>query len=332
MNYSEFLKTARQKAIKPVYLLVGNEPFLVDRVLETMEELLVPPEQREFNVSVFHGDSAQIRDICLEARTQPFLGECRLVIVRNAAHFARLKDISLLIDYAQHPAETACLVLEALGLKKEAKLFKELSRCVETIELASLKARDAATWVRNSMKNHGKLIPPALAQEIVDVTGTDLAALNNQVEALASYLGTRDEVTPEDLNYLAMTTFNETIFDLTDAVGDGRPADAVRLIREMLAKGENDFYLVTMIEWQLRRLYQAKALLAKGKSFDDVCKAVRVMRFLRDRFRAQVEKFSLDELAQAYDALLDVTMKMRTTGADTATLLETYAASVSLGR
>jgi len=87
----DIIKQIEQGQLYPVYLLYGEENFLIDKTLDKMIELLLDNRTRDFNLSVFDGVEVSVREILTLAETYPVMSNRRVIIVKNPTFLVKGK-------------------------------------------------------------------------------------------------------------------------------------------------------------------------------------------------------------------------------------------------
>jgi len=110
----EVLKDIKQKKLAPIYLLHGDEPYLIDQLVDAFEKQVLPEDQQSFNQFVLFGKDHSLGSIISTARRYPMMAERQVVIVKEAAFIesmakakenAKAKDDDLKVweDYCANP-------------------------------------------------------------------------------------------------------------------------------------------------------------------------------------------------------------------------------------
>lgn len=81
------LREIEDNKIAPVYLLCGNETFLIEGTLKQMLDKLLPPESRDFNLSILDGNIVSVREILSHVDLYPLMSDWRVVVVENFPAF-----------------------------------------------------------------------------------------------------------------------------------------------------------------------------------------------------------------------------------------------------
>ena len=81
------LREIQANKILPVYLLCGEESFLIEGTLKQMLDHLLTPETRDFNLSFLEGADVTTQEILSQADTYPIMSKWRVVVVPDAGLF-----------------------------------------------------------------------------------------------------------------------------------------------------------------------------------------------------------------------------------------------------
>ena len=95
--------------IKPIYFLMGEEPYYIDRITEYLENNLLTEDEKGFNQMVLYGRDTTIDDIVANAKRYPMMAERQVVIVKEAQELSR--TIEQLEKYVENPQISTVLVI-----------------------------------------------------------------------------------------------------------------------------------------------------------------------------------------------------------------------------
>lgn len=62
-NYREVLANIRNGNFAPIYLLMGDEDYYIDLLVEALEKNVVEEEDRDFNMETFYGADTDVRNV-----------------------------------------------------------------------------------------------------------------------------------------------------------------------------------------------------------------------------------------------------------------------------
>lgn len=264
----------------------------------------------------------------------PFLARVRVVIVEGLFAVAPDKAFMdrLLAYLPALPATTRLFFLEADKLPDTHRLIqladKDKIGRVRRFDLPE--GNQLERWIRGHVEAGGGRIAPQAVQLLATNVGSDLAALGNEIEKLLLYAGPEGTITADDVARLSPYAAAASIFELVDALGSRRPAQAAALFQQKLNEGEDPFRLFAMFIRQFRLLIQTKSLLETGGRAADVAKELKLQPFVADKLVRQARGFSMEQLEHIYRRLLEIDVETKTGQADLLTALHLLVAGVAV--
>lgn len=108
-TYEEICRDIKAEKFSPIYVLMGEEPYFIDRISELLLQRVLNESERDFNQIILYGADTKAVDIINAARRFPMMSEYQLVVVREAQLVA---NIDLLTNYAKNPLASTILVIE----------------------------------------------------------------------------------------------------------------------------------------------------------------------------------------------------------------------------
>ena len=129
---------------KRVYLIYGEESFLVKEYENKLKESIIPAGAETMNLSVFDGKGFSGKEISEAIDTMPFFSEYRLVIVRDSGLFTtgRKDDTDLLAEYVKSIPDTSVLVFCNEKVDKRNALYKAVKKNGYVCEINMLKEKE----------------------------------------------------------------------------------------------------------------------------------------------------------------------------------------------
>lgn len=83
-------KEIQSGTVHPVYLLCGEEDYLIEETLKRMLDILLDdPSTRDFNLDILDGITASIRDVLSAVEVYPMMSDWRVVVVRESTVFQK---------------------------------------------------------------------------------------------------------------------------------------------------------------------------------------------------------------------------------------------------
>ena len=316
MNFNSFEKSINKSNISPIYIVVGEETLLVKRSLQLIKGKILTKMTIDMALSEFNGNETTFGTVFTDLRTVSFFGveNRRLVVVEDADAFVK-KNKKKLQDYLSSPSLSASLLL--VCSKPDAWIKKcEGSKCV-IVECAKLRDYQLVAWVEAKVKGVNKKITAEASKGLIAETGNNLDLLVNHINKLTIFIGSRDTITGEDVHAIVYDGKKQTIFDLTNAISDKDTANALRILQKLIGLGEEFIGIITLLGWQIRRLWIAKRIVKEsGGNTQVVTKRLqselKVNKYFCERFLAQVNRFTEEGLQAKFGYIADTDVDLKT--------------------
>ena len=140
VTYEEIVRNLRNKVYAPVYFLMGEEDYYIDRISDYIIDTVLTDTEKEFNLTVLYGSDTDIATIINAAKRYPMMSKYQVVAVREAQ---AIRNLDELVYYLQKPLESTILVMcyKHGALDRRKKLVAELEKAGVLFESKKLKER-----------------------------------------------------------------------------------------------------------------------------------------------------------------------------------------------
>ena len=225
----EIVKDAKNGVFKPVYLLMGDEPYYVDMVCDAILEYCLDESERDFNQTVCYGADVNADAVITAARRYPMFAERQLVVVKEAQMMKSLEEMAI---YCQNPLESTVLVLAMHGASadKRKSLYKTVSKIGVVVDSPALRDYDMPRWISMYYQIKGLQIAPDAAALLAEYAGTDLNKIAIETQKMLKNLpeGTI-QVSVSDIEKNVGISRQFSIFELTKELSYKNSAKALRI-------------------------------------------------------------------------------------------------------
>ena len=210
----DIVKDARNGIFKPVYLLMGDEPYYVDMVCDAILEHCLDESEKDFNQTVCYGADVNADAVITAARRYPMFAERQLVVVKEAQMMKSLEELSV---YCQKPLESTVLVIAMHGASadKRKSLYKTVSKMGVVVDSQALRDYEMPKWITMFYNGKGLRIAPDAAALLAEHAGTDLNKIAIETEKMLKNLPEGvAEVSAEDIEKNVGISRQFSIFEL----------------------------------------------------------------------------------------------------------------------
>lgn len=226
--YEEIAHEIKAGRFAPVYILMGEESFYIDRLTDLLVDTLIPEEQRDFDLSTFFGADTQIEQVIMAAREFPMMATRKVVILREAQALVSSggknnakEQLDRLELYLRQPQPNTVLVVcyKDGVLDRRSKMMAQAAKLGVVFNAEKLDNKGLATFVRNYVTSKKGKIEADAAVTLVDFVGNDLSRLASEADKLLLAKGT---IAPSITHELVVRNIGVSkeynIFELQDAL------------------------------------------------------------------------------------------------------------------
>ena len=219
VSFDSIMGDLKARKFVPVYYLMGEEPYYIDKISDYIAENVLQPEERDFNQTILFGSDVNASQIADTARRYPMMSEYQVVIVKEAQN---IKNTEALEKYFKSPMPSTILVMchkngTVDGRKRE--YMKAIQGAGVVFESKKLKDRDLPPFIEHYLKQKNVSIDPKSTQIIADSIGADLSRLTVELDKVILSLPEQDRrVTPQVVEDQIGVSKDFNAFELRDAI------------------------------------------------------------------------------------------------------------------
>lgn len=294
----QLLQDIKQKTYKNIYLLCGEEAYLRNQYKKKLKEALVA-EGDTMNYSYYEGKDIIVHEVIDMAETLPFFADRRVLMIENSGFFKN--KCEELADYMAEIPESSFFIFVETELDKRNRLYKEVKKRGRIVEFGTQKEDTLMKWILGMLKKEGKNITGETMQTFLTKTGSDMQLIKNELDKLTAYAEGRDVITTEDVEHVCTTQTTNKIFEMVNAIADGKQKKALELYEDLLALKEPPMRILFLIARQFHQLYQVKLLSKEGVPQAEIAKQAGIVPFAVKKYQTQAKSFSEEELRGAVE-------------------------------
>lgn len=182
-TYEVIVRDLKNRIYKPVYYLMGEESYYIDKISEYIAQTVLTDEEKEFNLTVVYGSDTDVATIINAAKRYPMMAERQVVIVKEAQ---QLKNIEELVYYVQKPLQSTILVLchKDGTIDRRKKLAAEVEKVGVLFESKKLKEAQLPGFITTYLKRKSVDIEPKASEMMAEFVGADLNRMAGELDKL----------------------------------------------------------------------------------------------------------------------------------------------------
>ena len=243
MTGSELTKELSAGRVRPAYLIAGVELLLRDDALAAIASAVLGSGPRDFNLDRLEVSKSTPGRLEEALASLPLLADRRLVVVRETEGRGAKIDAAwtaVFENWLAQPQESlgAVLVVVVSKVDRRTKWVKAFRDPAATIACDPPRgARELAKFLKAEAKAQRVELSADAAGLLGERVGPQLLLLRQEIEKAALLAGAGEPIERKHVEATVAAVADEPIWDLTDAIGQGKTADAVDLLARMLSHG-----------------------------------------------------------------------------------------------
>jgi len=217
-TYEDIIKEIKAKQYKPIYYLMGDEPYYIDLISDCITQNILTEIEKEFNLTVVYGADIDVATIINAAKRYPMMSEYQVVVVKEAQNIKNIEELSY---YLQKPLNSTILVIchKHGVLDRRKKLTAEIEKLGVLFESKKIKDAMLPGFITSYLKRKGIDIEQKSSAMIADFVGSDLSRLTGELEKLVITLPSgQKRVTPEQIETNIGISKDYNNFELKNAL------------------------------------------------------------------------------------------------------------------
>ena len=323
-NGLDFIAKFSSHKLEPFYYLYGTDNYLKEKITTLIEHKVIKPEGRDFDLSIFYGDDADISAVIDSLLGHPFFSDKKLIIIRkfdNMKAEEQQKVISAIMTYKIDNI----VVLTAETFDSRKKASKQISDLATVIHCRSpYKGEDMIPWLSAEVKGAGKNMDRQAELMFVQNIELDYLAASNELEKLFLFCKDVTRITVKEVQASIRSARSVSIFDLVETVGNRDIKKSLHLAEKVVDSKESAIQIISILLRFFVQLWRINALRGKGYSSSDI-----TARYLNEVFYSRrndyvryAQNYSIKALEQVFLILLEADADFKSINLDDKLLIE----------
>ena len=219
VTFDAIMRDLKSGKYAPVYILMGDESYYIDRITDYIAENVLDPDDRDFNQTVVFGADTTAAQVVDMAKGYPVMPAAhRVVIVKEAQG---LKSLDALERYFEKPLASTLLVIAYKNgtIDRRKKVVGKAEAVGVVFESKKKRDYELPTFIETYLKKNHVAIDPKSAAMIAEHIGADLSRLISELDkVMISLPDDNRRVTPDIVEREIGVSKEFNIFELRTAI------------------------------------------------------------------------------------------------------------------
>ena len=314
-------KELKNGNLESIYLLYGEELFLLESSLKRIKGLFGKLVK---GINYILIDDTNIGQLISDIETPAFGYEKKLIVARNTnlfaregkrknAEVARLKE--KLTEYLQENnkiiKQSVVLVFVEDTADSVQKLYKTIDKLGVVCKFDYQKPLQIEKRIKGICNGYKVLIDDCTIRYFIEVCGTNMQDLINEIRKLIEYAGENGKIQKEDIDKLSIKKLESIIFDLTDNLGKKDIAKALEVLQNLIYSKEPLQKILITLYNHFKKIYLTKLSIRLKKDVITSLNLKPNQTFLVNKYKAQSNYFKENELKEILQHIRDLDYKYK---------------------
>lgn len=315
LTIEQLEKEIQSKKMQSIYLLHGEELYLLETILKKIKNLFGELIQ---GINYIQIDEKNVGELISDIETPAFGYEKKLIIVRNTGLLkkegkkknAKLNELKEKIakyveDNMDIINESNVIVFIEENLEK-GKLGTVIEKNGVVCNFERQKPVDIQKRLKNICNGYKVNVDDVTLRYFIECCGTNMQDLINEIRKLIEYAGTDGTITKQSIDLLSIKQIESVIFDLTDNLGKKATKEALIVLKNLLDSKEPIQKILITLYNHFKKLYIVKLAEKYNRNLAEAMMLKPTQMFLVNKYKAQASLFQEKELKKLISELIDL--------------------------
>ena len=266
----------RNDRLGNIYLLFGEEDYLISYYFEEIKKRVLSDGLPEFNYNLFEGTRIDWGEVAESVEALPMMSEKRLVAVRDSGIFKTAAESvkSFWQERVKDIPPYAHIVFVEREVDKRGVLYKAIAAAGEAVECAFLDGAELSNWVARGCREAGKEIGPKEVAYLIRSCDAGMNNIKRELEKLFAYCESRINI--QDIDKVVTKMPQNRVFEMINGIMEKDAASVFGKLEELKTLKESAFRVLGLICTNFERIFHAKLLCERGTPHNMVAAAIKV--------------------------------------------------------
>lgn len=321
LKIEELEKQLNQGSVQGIYLLYGEETFLLEQQLKKIKKNFGEAIKGINYIAI---DENNIQELISDIETPAFGYPNKLIIARDTGIFKRegkgrtggaSKELKEKInDYLKENIkmieEAVVLVFVESEVEKNS-IYNTLEKIGKVCNFEEQKPLQIIKRLKVICNSYKVNVDENTLQYLIECCGTNMQDLINETRKLIEFAGENGTITKQAMDKLCIKKIESVIFDLTDNLGQKKVKEAMEVLYNLIAAKEPIQKILITLYNHFKKLYFVKLAIAYNKDIATSLNLKPNQMFLVNKYKIQAKGFKTSELRNIIQELEDLDYKYK---------------------
>ena len=327
-DYIDVVNDLKNDTASRVYLICGEEKYLVDKTIADMKKRWVSPgaESLDFYLKDQTNSEMPLDEFQSLVGSPPFMSKYRMTVIRNLGLWANRAPSSASevekwkAAISSIPEFSSVIFVEDKVDKRKKQLLEAVSGVGTLAEFSFQNEETLTKWIKSSFARKNITTSPICISSLISRTDSSMRMIESEVTKIMLYCENKGvkELNMDLLNRLSIPDVHASVFNMTDAIGNRQPGKALEILNDLITLKEAIPKIRLMLARHIRHLICAKEI---GNA-PEIASRLKVHPFVAKNLVSQTRVFTIAQLEKIYMLCFESDQWVKTGKMDDRTSME----------
>ncbi|MEO6190696.1 MAG: DNA polymerase III subunit delta [Saprospiraceae bacterium] len=309
--YEELLATFGSKNLKPIYFLSGVEDYMIDSLIKKVELEFISPEEKDFNQQVYYGKETSIQQVVEACRQRPFIGDTKLVLLKEAQEIKNWEDI---LNYIKNPSSCSVLIIAYKNKKPDGRSnwVKALKEKAIYFESKSLSDNQLPAFIKSLASKHILNLDQEAISLMAEYLGNNLTHIENEISKIKLISSGKEKITSKLISDYIGISKEHNVFELCKSLSL-KDMGKTYIIMENISHNMKSNPLLPMISSLFNHFQKIYLTKYFSKKTDQELATILKLTFASyiKEYREAASKYSVESLQLNFSTLKEFDLRSK---------------------
>jgi len=338
VSEQELIKDISEKKFSNVYLLFGNDTYLIEYYSKKLSSLTCTGDPF-FNLQKFE-NGASLQEIYDAVKQYPMMADSKCVVLSDFDYKkAEKSEFDKLCNLIGEVEDGCVLLLVFNSMEFDAKREAKPKKLVSLVEksggkVVCLDHRDKyklSKMLINGAAKRNCELASVEANYLVDTVGEDISLLKNELDKLCAFVQ-NGKITKETIDNVCIKSVESTVFNYAKFISNGELSKALAALDEMFFMRIEPLVILHTVSSVYIDMYRVLATEKSGISLKDLASDFdyKSKMFLLDKAKLNLKRFDVNKLDKSFECLLNADKTLKSFSCDDRQLLEKLTVKLTM--
>lgn len=302
-------KDLKEGKLNSIYVFYGEEKYLKEVYLKKIKKIF---GKLSLGINYILLDENNINSLISDIETPAFGFDKKLIVIRNSNFFKKDTKSPMKEKFKNYILENmdiieeSCVIIFIEQIVHKMGLFKTLEKKAIFVETKKMSPADIKIILKRICVRYKVNVDDRSLDHLLEVAGTDMTTLVNEIRKLIEYTGEGGSIKEEDIDDLCIKDIQAIIFDLTDYLGEKNIEGAIEVLDNLVYNKEPLQKIIITLYNHFKKVYFVKLAILKKRNINEVLCLKPNQVFLISKYRKQAEYFELRDIKTILDELIEL--------------------------